>query len=137
MSATDCERRVDLHQSGRLREAETAYRDVLVGHLNNPDALHLLGLVTHQAGRLDEAVELIEKAISRAPDAARYHNNLALALDDLGRLDDAEPSAPSYTASNVQVRRKLNWNSIDRWRLYEKHLGALIEALGTTADHDA
>ena len=47
---------VDLHQSGRLREAEAAYRNVLVGNPNNPDALHLLGLIAHQAGRLDEAV---------------------------------------------------------------------------------
>ncbi len=94
---------VDHHQSGRLREAETAYRDVLVGHPDNPDALHLLGLVTHRAGRLDEAVELIEKAISRAPGAARYHNNLGLVLDDLGRLDDAEPSAPSIPRATCRL----------------------------------
>ncbi len=41
-----------------------------------------------------------------------------------------------HTASNVQVRQKLNSNSIDRWRVYEKHLGALIDALGTAAEHD-
>ncbi len=101
---------VELHQSGRLREAEIAYRNVLVGNPNNPDALHLLGLITHQAGRLDEAVVLIEKAISRASGAARYHNNLGLVLDDLGRLHDAELScrralalAPDYAEAHVTL----------------------------------
>ena len=56
---------IALHQTGRLREAEIAYRNILVGNPNNPDALHLLGLIRHQAARLDEAVVLIEKAIAR------------------------------------------------------------------------
>ena len=59
---------VDHHQSGRLREAETAYRDVLNGHPNNPDALHLLGLVTHQAGRLDEARAMLAEFLRVAED---------------------------------------------------------------------
>jgi hypothetical protein len=41
-----------------------------------------------------------------------------------------ETDRPVKTASLVQVRRPLYRSSVGRWRLYEKHLGPLIEALG-------
>jgi hypothetical protein len=40
------------------------------------------------------------------------------------------------TASAVQVREPIYSRSIGRWRVYEKHLGPLIEELGELA-HDA
>ena len=36
-----------------------------------------------------------------------------------------------HTASVDQVRRPIYTASIGRWKHYEKHLGPLIEALGT------
>ena len=38
-----------LHQAGRLAEAEAWYRRVLAAQPNHADALHLLGVVAHQA----------------------------------------------------------------------------------------
>jgi hypothetical protein len=37
------------------------------------------------------------------------------------------------TASVDQVRRPIYTGSIGRWKHYEKHLGPVIEALGSTA----
>ena len=51
------------HQAGRLAEAESAYREALDADPRNPDGLHLLGMATLQAGRPDEAAELIGEAI--------------------------------------------------------------------------
>ena len=41
---------VQHHQAGRLSQAEQLYRQILAQMPNHPDALHLLGVVAHQAG---------------------------------------------------------------------------------------
>jgi tetratricopeptide (TPR) repeat protein len=77
------------HQSGRLREAEAIYRDVLRAAPDQPDALHLLGVVAYQTGRLDEAANTIERAIAGNSRVAAYHDNLGLVYRALGRAEDA------------------------------------------------
>ena len=42
---------IKLHQSGQLAEADTHYRKVLTIEPNNPDALHMSGVVALQQGR--------------------------------------------------------------------------------------
>ena len=56
---------------------------------NQPDALHLLGLVAHQRGDELQAVELITRAIAFQPEAAIFHNSLGAALERLLRLSEA------------------------------------------------
>jgi Flp pilus assembly protein TadD len=77
------------HQSGRQREAESLYRQVLAAQPNQPDALHLLGAIALDAGNAPAAIELISRAISANPSAAVFHGNLGLALQRAGRLDEA------------------------------------------------
>ncbi len=70
-TALECQR------AGRLDEAETIYRRVLEIEPEEPDALHLLGMVQHARGDFPAAGELIGKAISINKDVADYHGNLA------------------------------------------------------------
>ena len=77
------------HQAGRLAEAETLYGRILRAQPDQPDALHLLGVLAHQSGRHAAAVELIGRAVAHNPNAAGYHSNLGVALQALGRLDEA------------------------------------------------
>jgi predicted O-linked N-acetylglucosamine transferase (SPINDLY family) len=77
------------HKSGQLAEAERYYRRVLAVVPDHADALHLLGLVAHQTGHQDIAVELIAKAIQRNAANPLYHLNLGSALNEQSRLDDA------------------------------------------------
>jgi protein O-GlcNAc transferase len=49
----------------------------------------MLGVLAHQVGRNDIAVDLIAKAIAINGNVAAYHSNRALALRALGRLDEA------------------------------------------------
>ena len=72
-----------------MREAEAIYRDVLKSVPDQPDALHLLGVVAYQTGRLDEAAEAIERAIAGNDRVAAYHDNLGLVYRALGRTDEA------------------------------------------------
>jgi tetratricopeptide (TPR) repeat protein len=80
------------HGAGRLPEAEGIYQQILSADPNQPIALHLLGVIAHQVGKNDIAVDLIGKSLAIMPDYAEAHNNLGNALKDLGRLDDAMAS---------------------------------------------
>jgi Flp pilus assembly protein TadD len=75
------------HQAGRLREAESVYRQVLAEQPTNADALQLLGSLAADVGRLDEAADLIAKAIAVNPNVAQYHANLGAILARSQRFD--------------------------------------------------
>jgi 2-polyprenyl-3-methyl-5-hydroxy-6-metoxy-1,4-benzoquinol methylase len=97
------------HQAGQLPQAENCYRKVLAIDPNHFEALHLLGVVSHQLGRSDLAAGLIAKAIAlhdqdpalhctgspRAKatvqnhDLAAAHSNLSIVMRALGDLPAA------------------------------------------------
>jgi len=77
------------HQAGQLTQAEAIYRQILQVQPEQPDALHLLGVIAHQVGQHEAAVEMIGKAIKLAPQSPEYPINLGEALRALGRLDEA------------------------------------------------
>ncbi len=80
---------VDHQQHGRLSEAAQIYRAILAQHPNQPDALHLLGVVAVMSGQAEKAIDLIGRAISINPSAAGYHDSLGIALATLGRENEA------------------------------------------------
>jgi len=83
---------VALHQAGRLSEAAGLYGKVLSVDPGNPDALHLLGLVARRKGKSDEGIQLMMEAVKRDPLLVSAHFNLANALLETGRLEEAEAS---------------------------------------------
>ena len=58
---------VQHHTAGELSQAEDIYQQILQTHPNQPQALHLLGVIAHQRGENEQAVDLIEKALSLKP----------------------------------------------------------------------
>jgi tetratricopeptide (TPR) repeat protein len=80
---------IALHQAGRLQEAEVIYQSILQQQPDNPDALHLLGVIAFQVGKNDIAATLIAQAVAIKPDFAEAHNNLGNALIRLGKYDQA------------------------------------------------
>ncbi|HEY3899037.1 MAG TPA: tetratricopeptide repeat protein [Chthoniobacter sp.] len=77
------------HAAGRLTDAEVIYRQILAVQPNHAEALHLLGVIAHQAGRDEAAVELIGRAIQLGFGTASAYSNLGEACRKLGRLDEA------------------------------------------------
>jgi tetratricopeptide (TPR) repeat protein/SAM-dependent methyltransferase len=76
-------------QARRLDEAERACRDVLTFDRNHANALHLLGLIAHQSGRPDAALDFIGRALALDRRNADCEFNMAQVLRALGRIDDA------------------------------------------------
>lgn len=91
------------HVAGRLQEAEQLYRQILQQVPNQPDALHLLGILAIQVNRPDVAVELISRAIAIQPNQAGYHSNLAEAHRKMGNLEAAEAECRQAIALNPQL----------------------------------
>jgi protein O-GlcNAc transferase len=80
---------LSLHQAGRLSEAETLYRQILLTEPNHPEALHYLGVLAHQVGKNGVAEELISKALHCRPDYVDARVNLGTVFKAQGTLDKA------------------------------------------------
>ena len=78
------------HAAGQLEDAKRRYQQVLAQAPDQPDALHLLGVLAAQQGDPALAHALIWRAIAANPGEAMFHNNLANVCVELGRFDDAE-----------------------------------------------
>jgi len=77
------------HQAGELDLAEALYREILGEDPDHADAWHLYGLLAHQRGVSETAVQMMGRAISLCPTEAAYYVNLAEAQMGLGQKEDA------------------------------------------------
>ncbi len=80
---------VQLHQRGRLDEAERLYAAVLAKRPHDVDANRLLGALRLQQGRNDEALRLIGAALKANRKSPAMLTNYGLALERTGRIDEA------------------------------------------------
>jgi Flp pilus assembly protein TadD len=80
---------LELHKQGRLDEAESRYRELLTFNPDDPETLHLLGILRRQRGDFKEAVQLVRRAIERAPDRYPYYMTLGGMELHLRALDHA------------------------------------------------
>lgn len=74
----------EAYQQGDLEKAENIYRQIVATQPDNADALHLLGVVTHQRGDYRRAINLIDRAIGLNGKNYLFFNNMGisqLALD--------------------------------------------------------
>ncbi|WP_439816340.1 tetratricopeptide repeat-containing sulfotransferase family protein [Zavarzinia sp. CC-PAN008] len=77
------------HRQGALEEAARHYRAVLAADPRQADALHLLGLVFHQAGQPQDALPWLDKAIAVQDRNPVFLANRARVLEALGRREEA------------------------------------------------
>ena len=121
------------HEAGRLREAEGIYRRILARVPDDPDALHLLGLVALQRGDPGRAADLLGRAVEVRPDEAAYRASLADAHAALGKLDRAVEGYREARAVSVEAIRRSSASSVT------EQLPARVEGRGLewfrTFDH--
>ena len=70
----------------------------LIAAPDDPDILHLSGIVDFRLGRRDDALAKMEKAIERGADIRLYLRNISEVYRALGRFDDAVNAAKRATA---------------------------------------
>jgi tetratricopeptide (TPR) repeat protein len=117
-TAQRVQRALQLHQAGRLDEAERLYRDVLGDEPGNAVAIHYLGLAAWARGDRGEAERLMREALARDATVPDFHNNLGLLLRDTHRLDEAI----------AEYRRAIEIEP--RWMDAYSNLGLALEAAG-------
>ncbi len=102
-------RALELHQAGRIGEAENAYREVLKVQPENPGAIFLFGLCHHQRGDHESAITLMDIALDMNPGMPQAHYNRGLALHELARYDEAVASYE--TAIELKSSYPQAWNN--------------------------
>lgn len=75
----------DLHRADAISEAAAIYEDVLKEAPEDPDALHLAGLVASQRGYPMIALELVSRSLAIRPNFGAAHGTLGAALGGIGR----------------------------------------------------
>jgi len=78
-----------LHEAGRLAEAEKAYRQGIERHGDEPLLFYNLGVLLEDMGRSAEAIQAYEAAVHLDDALADGHYNLALLYETLGKPRDA------------------------------------------------
>lgn len=113
------------HRAGRLKQAETSYRERLAADGNDADAHHWLGVLLQQANRPAEALPLLERAVALRPDDAAFQHNLGQVY--LNRRQ--------YDAAVTALRRatELDADRPEAWL----GLGLALLARGAEGDGDA
>lgn len=138
------------HDAGQLEQAEHLLRHILASQPGHAHALHLLGIIAYQVGKLSLGVQLIEQAIQNNPHIALFHSNLgemqrklkatqlsiqsgerAVALDPhsasaLSNLGIAYYDAQQYAQAEVCHRRALVIDPVHSCSL--NNLGSIYKA---------
>ncbi len=82
-------RALPLHQAGKLDQAERLYLAILAAQADHFDALHLLGVVQYQQGRIAEAYDSLGAALRLRPGNAAALNTFGLVQAMLRRPEQA------------------------------------------------
>ena len=91
---------ISSHQRGQHAEAEASYRAVLRAHPGNFTALHHLGVLALDKNMLDEARNLITKALAIDGSSSEAHNNLGNVLRAQSKPEEAVLSYSRATQIN-------------------------------------
>ena len=101
---SELDRAIQYHNTGKFQHAKQIYQAILGQDSNHADALHLLGVLSHQTGDHHGAVQLIEKAIRINPSNPFYYGNLGVVYHSLDLVDrsiscyhKAQALKPDYT----------------------------------------
>lgn len=125
------------HQAGRLQAAAAGYRRILAVYPQQPDALHLLGLLSHQRGDQVEAERWVRAAVVASPRVAAYHNTLAavfLAKGDSAAAMTAAQRAVALDGRLVAAHNTLG-NALLRTGQAREAVASYRRALSLAADH--
>jgi protein O-GlcNAc transferase len=80
---------IGLHKSGKEKDAQKIYEEILKKDPSNGEALHFMGCILLSRKEFQQAEELLRRAIKLNPASAVYHRNLAALYVRTKRPDEA------------------------------------------------
>jgi protein O-GlcNAc transferase len=136
------QRAIGFHETGKLSGAEHLYEAILRAQPEEFDsrhyeALHYLGLLEAQQGRLQEAYRLISHALSINPKDAKAHSNVGNVLQGLKRYEQALASYETALAINPGDANSWNSRGVALYELkhYAQALSSYDRALALKPDY--
>ena len=98
MSNTNMELNIDLlmqqglsaHQTGKLQEAETCYKNILQNQSNHPHANHNLGILSISLNNSKNALTFFKRAIQSNPYIEQFWASYISTLINEGQFIDAK-----------------------------------------------
>ena len=123
-------------QAGNLVEAETLYKTILDANPDDPDALHMLGVIEHRRGRHKDAVRLIDQALAIKPDFAEALNDRGSVLVASNRPQEALASYDHALAIKPQYVEALYNRGyiLDALNRHQEALASYDQALAIKPD---
>jgi len=113
--AATSRRAIELHQQGRLAEAERLYRRILAAMPRHFDALHLLAVIKGQQDEFEAAAELFEEALRINPDSAAALSNFGNASLRPTNKSWNKPVGMKVNLSGARFTRLTNLD-VSEWR---------------------
>lgn len=107
-------------QAGQYQKAEDIFKQILKVNPDQPDALHLFGLIAYKHKKYDIGAALIKKAIRINPQQAEYYNNMGVLLNEQGKSSHAViyfrkavQINPQYAQAHKNMENALNFTKIN------------------------
>lgn len=119
---------------GHLSDAEDICRTILQDEPTQPDALHLMGLISYRAGDVARCVDLISQAISSRPGFLDALLNLGNIYKEINAPVDAENCYRNVLS--IQPGNVLACNHLAEVLLAQGNLEAAIEMLDQSLQTD-
>jgi predicted Zn-dependent protease len=92
-----------LHAAGDSAAAERVLDELLADRPDDPSALGVRGMVALQSDRPSEAVEFLKRALERSPSELEVLNTLAVAMNALGKSDEAKKYRDRYETAKKDL----------------------------------
>jgi len=90
-------------KAGRIGEAAQSYRAIVEDIPDQPDALHMLGVIAYRMGRTELALQLYDETLRAVPTFALAWSNRALILRLLDRRQEALQSGRQAIACDPKL----------------------------------
>jgi tetratricopeptide (TPR) repeat protein/ADP-heptose:LPS heptosyltransferase len=98
------------HLKGQLDLAEVCYRNVLENYPKHSDALHHLGLLNLQAGRIPQAITDIQRSLRLNPKQPNAFTNLGYCFNLIGEYEKAAKSC--HAALELDSTNHSAWSNL-------------------------